>query len=157
MNETTKVTPFYVLYGHEANEPINNMLTYELLKDPNDLIIDDTEPVDTRTSIRDEITKSQLKNQDRLNRHRDQPPFKKEDLVIHKIGNRSGKGKKLTNLYKGPYIIEREHENGNSYDIITLNRPTKQYSVNADSLELFHQRDTYKIIDPNDDLSFDRE
>lgn len=119
-----KVSPFYLLHGIEASQPIDNKLTTE------DELFDFTKALKQLQKIRDTIPKIVEKEQAVQKKQYDishkNINFKPGQKVLIKFDfNEKDKSKKLANKYRGPFtIIEKISDVNYKVDLILKGKKT---------------------------------
>ena len=92
MNEMTKFSPYYFVYGRDVVLPIDNLLRpgrKYLGEDHHRIILEQLHKIFTQ--VRRRIRRAQKRRNDRINRNREEVSFKIGDPVYYKIHLRDGK------------------------------------------------------------------
>ena len=91
INETTKFSPYYLVYGRDVVLPINNLLRLRMKylgEDHHRIILEQQHKIFTRVR---RIRRAQKRRNDRINKNIEEVSFKICDLVYYKIQLRDGK------------------------------------------------------------------
>ena len=92
VNETTKFSPYYLVYGRDVVLPIDNLLRPRKKypgEDHHRIILEQQHKIFTQ--VRRIIRRTQKRRNDRINKNREEVSFKIGDLVYYKIHPRDGK------------------------------------------------------------------
>ena len=143
-HNTTKFTPFFLVYGRKAKLPVDNLKLkdgYTLLNWIDDLV---EELPMKRQKAKDEIAQVQQIQKDRHDAQiRSEKYFTIGQKVLYYIaakeGQRSGK---LQPNWKGPYYIYQVCANG-SYKLRTMEGKVLKSAVNGSLLKAFYDRPNY--------------
>jgi hypothetical protein len=144
--ESTKIKPFYLTYGREAQLPTDIMDTNAYTQEKRLIQLFDDLP-----RIRNQAKEKVIKSQDRQKKYHDKKNKRKE---IFKIGDKvlyynAAKEKqwsgKLDEKWKGPYYIHEELLNG-SYKIKELNGKILRTPVNGELLKKYNDRENFEPI-----------
>ena len=129
---STKITPFQVLYGYEPTLPTSIKTTPNPLYNYEDCTQELKVRLQSSYAIAHEnILKHKQYSKSKFNKNTQQPNFSIGDLVLLQT---TGKRKKLSALYHGPYEITDINSEQNS--TIKINNSLKK--VHNNHLKLFH-------------------
>ena len=118
---TTKHSAYYLLFGREPVLPVDLALY-----DENSSGLPRIEQLDSLNEVRCSVKENILKAQEIMRKYYDHKrrdfEFKVGDIVRVKypFKQQTGRPQKLRKQWFGPYVIERVHSSGNSYDVKLL-------------------------------------
>ena len=144
-HSTTKIIPFFLVYGREAKLPIDSEEIegeFNLIHRVEDLI--DDLPI-KRETTRIHIGKMQQKQKARYDkqlRHKEQFVIGQKVLYYDAAKEKQWTGK-LQPKWKGPYYIHQPCANG-SYKIRTIDGKVLKSAVNGSLLKVYHDRQNWE-------------
>ena len=152
-NATTKMEPFFLVYGRSAKLPIDHYLPINQQNQPETLNHRVTQLIDDlphrRMEVQDIIRNSQSKQKIRFDENvRKTVSFNIGDKVLYfnaaKAKQWSGK---LDPKWKGPYYIHKVLING-SYKLRTIDEDENVLStpVNGNLLKMYHEKQWEPIV-----------
>jgi hypothetical protein len=151
---TTKIEPFYLVYGRSAKLPVD--FSNQQNETPEDLntrvlqLIEDVPQI--RIQARHQITKSQQKQKERHDKKlKKEINFEIGDKVLYYIAAQATSHTgKLNPKWKGPYYIHQILLNG-SYKLRTIDGLVLRTPVNGNLLKIYHENiiNTPDILDEN--------
>ena len=141
VHATTKETPFFMVYGREAENPtdvkIRQWMDSHTPKEYTKLTADRL--LDAYERVRVETKRVKQKMKENFDENKKDNPFKLNDLVWYKIGQKTkDENRKLSAKYEGPYKIfnipKGEHQL--NVDIMHLNNPENKHRVSVRQLKI---------------------
>ena len=153
-HETTKRTPFFLLYGREATYPVETVVTTQIPSTAMQETIDDQlvrrtfqlydQLQEAQNDVREAIRKDQQKQQRRHNRAVHEQTYKVGDLVLrHDTAQAKTHTGKLLPKWIGPFRICMVLGKG-VYRLSTLDGVEDDKPINAKRLKLYHKHDTWE-------------
>ncbi len=161
-NETTKETPFYLLFSREAKMPID--IVYNTGEQPfinqHQCILEMTRRMREASLLFEQqqsvLLDEKIKMNDNIKR---KVQYKIGDTVLlYKRMIKKGRSAKLTHMWHGPYIVVKPMNNGINYKVKLLNSGKKQQVAHAANMKLFTTPDKTSLIRSlkrNDDIEVD--
>ena len=151
-HETTKQTPFFMVYGREATYPSETVVTtYPHEHDEQQITSSDTnklvqrslrlyELMEARNEARRRIEKEQQRQKQRHDQNVRPQMFAVHDMVLlHDTAKAKQHSGKFIPKWNGPYRIHSVLGNG-VYRLAQPNGKTLDDPINARRLKLYHQR-----------------
>ena len=143
VNDSTRMTPYYLVFGVKARNYLDNIFQWEELREC-DVTRDEqiAKVVIARQKARKDTEKSQLKNMNRVNQKRGQIEFNVGDRVLLEMKHlKLSKGGKLKPKFSGPYVVLKKI----SPLTYRLTQPKGSYKssiVHVKRLKLYRRRET---------------
>ena len=138
-HSTTKISPFYLVYGREAKLPMDNPSEENpTLINRLEQIVDDL-PL-KRQEIKEQIEFAQEKQKEQYDkqiRHEDHFNIGQKVLYYHAARDNQHTGKLLPK-WRGPFIIQKANDNG-SYRLISLEGKLFKNLVNGTLLKNYYE------------------
>jgi hypothetical protein len=146
-HSTTKIAPFFLLYGRDAKlptDPLENENTSTLINHLENLIDDLPQEIE---HAKKRVEKAQKKQKDRHDRKLRHPVnFIIGDKVLYYDAAKEKQWTgKLEQKWKGPYYIHQVGEKG-SYKLRTIDGKVLKTSVNGSLLKLYHDRQNWEPL-----------
>ena len=144
---TTKIAPFFLLYGRNAKLPMDkeeNEGTSNMISHMENLVEKLPQQLEITKRIVEKAQQKQKVRHDRKIRHRINFSIGDKVLYYDAAKEKQWTGK-LNPKWKGPYYIHQIREKG-SYKLRTIEGKLLKTSVNGSLLKLYHDRQNWEPL-----------
>jgi len=139
VQETTKETPFYLLYGRRAKLPLDVALNDEYEEEEVRNYLQKIK--DARELARKNIEKSQVKQKERYDEKHKPVEYKEgSKVLVFSPIRKIGRSEKLLHRWQGPYLVEKKVSDVNYLLKIKKGKEYSFDTVHVDRMKQFYER-----------------